>query len=55
MSTTRIKLGEGIETDLVGPEDADVPVAEEDITIVVIVGRHVGVLKQPGIIYDWAF
>jgi hypothetical protein len=53
MSTTRIKLGDGLEADLVGPEDADVPVAEEDITVIVIVGQHVGVLKQPGINYLW--
>ena len=48
MSTTRIKLGDGLEADLVGPEDADVPVAEEDITVIVIAGQHVGVLKRPG-------
>jgi hypothetical protein len=55
MSTTRIKIGDALEADLVGPEDADVPVAEDDITIIVVIGQHVGVVRPPGIIYDWAF
>jgi hypothetical protein len=53
MSTTQIKLGDDLEVDLVGPEDADVPVAEEEITVIVIAGQHVGVLKRPGINYLW--
>jgi hypothetical protein len=53
MSTSRIKLKEGVILDLVGPEDADIPTAEEDVTIVVLVGKYVGVLKQPLRIYDW--
>jgi hypothetical protein len=54
MSTTRIKLREVESVDLVGPEDVDIPSAEEtDVTIVVIVGGHVGVVRPTHIIYDW--
>jgi hypothetical protein len=54
MSTARIKLREVEPVELVGPEDVDIPSAEErDVTIVVIVGGHVGILRPTNIIYDW--
>jgi hypothetical protein len=51
----RIKLrDEGTVLDLVGPDDADVPSAEEEeATIVVIVGGFVGILRPRRVIYDW--
>jgi hypothetical protein len=54
MSTQRIRLREEAILDLVGPEDADIPTVEEDdVTIVVVVGKFVGVLKGPLRIIDW--
>ncbi|HUD36046.1 MAG TPA: hypothetical protein VMR14_04050 [Streptosporangiaceae bacterium] len=55
MSATRIKLREeGTVLDLIGPEDADVPAAdEEEATIIVVIGGFVGILQPRRIIYDW--
>lgn len=52
MSTTRIRLSEG-EVELLGPEDASVPAAEEEITVIVVVGQHVGIVRPGPIAYDW--
>jgi hypothetical protein len=52
MSTIKIKLKDEAVADL-GPEDADVPVAEDEIKVVVIVGQRVGLVKPSHIIYDW--
>jgi hypothetical protein len=55
VSATRIKLREeGTVLDLIGPEDADVPAAdEEEATIIVVIGGSVGILRPRRIIYDW--
>jgi hypothetical protein len=55
VSATRIKLREeGTVLDLIGPEDADVPAAdEEEATIIVVIGGFVGILQPRRIIYDW--
>ena len=54
MSTVKIKLRDVEPIDLAGPEDVEIPAAEErDVTVVVIVGSHVGVFRPSNIIYDW--
>jgi hypothetical protein len=55
VSATRIKLREeGTVLDLISPEDADVPAAdEEEATIIVVIGGSVGILRPRRIIYDW--
>jgi hypothetical protein len=55
VSATRIKLrDEGTVLDLIGPEDADVPAAdEEEATVIVVIGGFVGILQPRRIIYDW--
>ena len=58
MSDLQIKLkGEaaGVAATLRAPESAEVPAAGEEITIVVIIGEHVGIVRPGPIIYDWAF
>lgn len=53
MSTVKVKLTDDAVAELAGPADADVPVAEDEVTVVVIIGQHVGLVKPSHIIYDW--
>ena len=45
----------GLSATLRAPESAEVPAEGEELTIVVIIGQHVGVIRPGPIVYDWAF